>query len=130
MSVAWGQLQQLQAQRNADQAEQRARSLQNMAQSAQREADQAQNNARTLRVDSTQARGEADTARRNLASMSGMNEVSKQLGELREQIGNALAEPVGESAAATSAPAPSRAPATTYTNAQGQATGSLVNVTA
>ncbi|WP_306607341.1 hypothetical protein [Azonexus sp.] len=118
-SAAWGQLQQQQAQRNAEQAEQRARSLQTMAQAAQREADQAQGNARNLKIDSSQARTDADSAQRNVAAMSSLNTVNTQLGELRNQISNVLSSP---SVASTTPSA--------YTNVDGQATGTLINITA
>lgn len=119
-SAMWGQLQTQQAQRTAEQAEQRARSLQNMAQSAQREADQAQGNARNLKIDSNQARSDADGARRNVAVQQSVGELSSQFGELREQISNVLSSP-------TLAP---KASAPSFTNAEGQATGTLINVTA
>ena len=118
-SAVMGQLQQQQAQRNAEQAGQRARSLQNMAQAAQREADQAQGNAQTLKTDSVQARNDANSAQRNLAAMSSLGKVDASLGELRNQISNVLASPT----MASKAP-----PA--YTNADGQVTGTLINVKA
>jgi hypothetical protein len=122
-SAMWGQLQMQQAQRTADQAEQRARALQDSAQAAQREADQAQGNARNLKIDSNQARGEADTARRNVAVQRSASEVSSQFGELREQIATVLSSP-------TLQPTASPSSTTSFTNAQGQATGTLINVTA
>lgn len=118
-SPMFGQLQQQQARRAADQAEQRARSLQNMAQAAQREADQAQGNARDLKIDSSQARNEANSAQRNVAASTAMGKVSTQLGELRQQISGALAPQATQ---------PSKPAA--YTNADGQATGTLINITA
>lgn len=119
-SVALGQLQMQQAQRNAEQAEQRARALQTQARTAQQEAVQAQSNARELQTSSVQARGDADNARRNVLTLESVGEINTQLGALREQISNVLAAP----AAATVAPPAS------YRNAEGQATGSLINVTA
>lgn len=119
-SAMWGQLQQQQAQRTAEQAEQRARTLQTQAQAAQREADQAQGNARNLKIDSNQARSDADSARRSVAVQRSVGEVNNQLGGLREQIANVLSSP-------TLVPTASAA---SFTNAEGQATGTLINVTA
>lgn len=118
-SAALGQLQMQQAQRNAEQAEQRARALQTQARAAQQEAVQAQSNARELQTSSVQARGDADNARRNVSTLQSVGEVNTQLGALREQIANVLTPPAIE----TAAPA-------AYTNVDGQATGTLINVTA
>lgn len=117
-SAAWGQLQMQQAQRNADQAEQRARALQSQAQAAQQEADQAQNNARELQGSSSAARNDADSARRNVTTMQSLGQVSAGLSELRTQIAEVVAPP----------PAPAVTPA--FTNAEGQVTGTRINVTA
>jgi chromosome segregation ATPase len=119
-SAAWGQLQSQQAQRNAEQAEQRARALQSQARSAQQEADRAQENARALQGSSSQARSEADSARRNVSSLESLGQVNNQLGQLREQIATVLAP----SQAVTPAPVPA------YTNVEGQATGTLINTVA
>ena len=132
-SPIWGQLQQQQAQRQADQAEQRANSLLQEARSAQREArnaqsvaDRAQENARTLKVESDAARYDADAARRGLATRESLGEMSNSL-EARigryAQTSPVSAEPVPVPAASPAAP-----PAT-FTNAEGQTTGTLINVT-
>jgi len=118
-SAALGQLQMQQAQRNAEQAEQRARSLQTQARAAQQEAVQAQRNASELQSNSVQARGDAENARRNVSTLQSVGEINTQLGALREQIANVLAPP-GIEAAAPAA----------FTNVEGQATGTLINVTA
>ena len=65
----FAQIQQQQAQRNADQAEQRASSLQAQAQDAQAAAVGAQENARSLKVQSSQAQGDALSARQGLAAL-------------------------------------------------------------
>lgn len=121
-SGIWGQIQQQQAQRNADQAEQQARALQSRAREAQTVADRAQENARSLKVQSGQAQGNAESARRGLAAMESIGEVQTRISGLREQISTALA-PAGTPVAATAEPA-------TVINVFGQATGTLVNVTA
>ena len=119
-SAAWGQLQTQQAQRNAEQAEQRARALQSQARTAQQEADRAQENARALQGSSSQARSDADSARRNVSSLESLGQVNNQLGQLREQIATVLA---------TNQPA-NVTPAPVFTNVEGQATGTLINTVA
>jgi hypothetical protein len=120
-SGIWAQLQQQQAQRNADQAEQQARALQSQARQAQTVADRAQENARSLKVQSGQAQGEAENARRGLAAMESIGQVQTQISDLRGQISAELAP----AAAVTETTAPA-----TVINVFGQATGTLVNVTA
>lgn len=120
-SGIWSQIQQQQAQRNADQAEQQARALQVKAREAQTVADRAQENARALKVESGQAQGEAEDARRGLAAMKSIGEVQTSISGLREQI-KAVQTPA-EPPAAKSEPA-------AVINVFGQATGTLVNVTA
>lgn len=124
-SGIWAQVQQQQAQRNADRAEQQARALQTQARVAQTVADRAQENARSLQVQSGQAQGEADSARRGLAAMESIGEVQTQISGLREQISTALAPaaPVATAVAETT-------DAAAVINVFGQATGTLVNVTA
>jgi chromosome segregation ATPase len=118
----WAQLQQQQASRNADQAEQRASALRERARVAQSVADQAQESARSLKVESDQAQGQAGEARRGVAQMSSLGKVQTQLSDLREQIGKVLQSDIsGTETAATLAP---------VVNAFGQETGTLVNVTA
>lgn len=119
-SALWGQMQQQQAQRAADQAEQRARVLQERAQAAQAEADQAQEGARAIKMESDQASSEAQNARRGLASLESLGQLDQQFGELRANIAAALNPPPSEPA-----PAP-----VSFTNAEGQTTGTLINVTA
>lgn len=123
-SGLWAQIQQQQAQRTADQAEQQARSLKAMAQNAEATAAQAQENARTLKVQSNQAQGEAENARRGVAAMKSLGVVQAQFADLRQQINDVLS-PTDTSATrgATLASAP-------VLNVYGQQTGSLVNVTA
>lgn len=120
-SGIWAQLQQQQAQRNADQAEQQARALQSQARQAQTVADRAQENARSLKVQSGQAQGAAENARRGLAAMESIGQVQTQISDLRDQISAELAP----AAAVTETTA-----SVTVINAFGQATGTLVNVTA
>lgn len=117
----WAQIQQQQAQRNADQAEQQARALQSRARQAQTVADRAQENARSLKVQSGQAQGEAENARRGLAAMESIGQVQTQISDLRDQISAELAP----AATVTETTA-----AATVINVFGQATGTLVNVTA
>lgn len=122
-SGIWAQIQQQQAQRTADQAEQQARSLKLMAQDAEATAAQAQENARTLKVQSNQAQGEAESARRGVAAMKSLGVVQAQFAGLRQQISDVLspADTSASTGAALAAP---------VLNAYGQQTGNLVNVTA
>lgn len=123
-SGIWVQIQQQQAQRNADRAEQQARSLQVQAREAQLSADQAQENARSLKVQAGQAEGQANSAKRGLAAQEAFGKVQTQLSGLREQIGLALTPaPKDVVQPAAELPAP-------VINAMGQQTGTLVNVTA
>ncbi|MFN4325036.1 MAG: hypothetical protein ACK4FP_04005 [Azonexus sp.] len=114
--VLWAQIQQQQAQRTAEQAEQRARSLQQQARSAQSDADRAQERARSLQVESNSARSKAGEAKRNLASLDSLQGLQAQFDDMRRQISQVL-----QPASPTLAP---------VTNALGQETGTLVNVTA
>ncbi len=114
----WAQIQQQQAQRNADQAEQRARALQAQARQAQSVADHAQENARSLKMESSQARVDADSARRGVVAMKSASEVGQGIGELRAQLAGAAAEPAASQ------------PAAPVVNAAGQTTGTRINVTA
>ena len=123
-SGIWMQIQQQQARRNADRADQQARSLQVQAREAQFSADQAQENARSLKVQAGQAEGQANNAKRGLAAQEALGKVQTQLSGLREQISLALNPPAKEVAQPTSElPAP-------VINALGQQTGTLVNLTA
>lgn len=122
-SGIWTQIQQQQAQRNADQAERQARSLKAMAQDAEATAEQAQENARTLKVQSNQAQGEAVNARRSVAAMKSLGVLQAQFVGLRQQISDVLSPEKPSTLSGTVL-------ATTVINAYGQPTGSTVNVTA
>lgn len=118
-NALFGQIQTLQAQRNADQAEQRARGLQQEARVAQQVADQAQERASTLQSESSQARVRADGARRDVKTLGAVGEVQTQLQGLRGQIAEVL-----------SAPEISVSPTPAVTNLDGQVTGRLISVSA
>jgi len=115
----WSQIQQQQAKRNADQAEQQARALQSQARQAQSVADRAQENARSLKLESSQARVDADNARRGAVAMKSLNETQQGIGELRTRLAEAVQIPAASSQ--TAAP---------VVNSSGQMTGTQVNVTA
>lgn len=124
------QIQQQQAQRNAEQAEQQARFLQSQAHNAQSVAVRAQEKARSLKVQASQAQGDAARARQGLAAMKSLDDVATQLGGLHEQI-SAVLNPVADTAtASTLTVQASTTPAAPVINGYGQATGTLVNVTA
>lgn len=116
-SGLWAQIQQQQAQRNANQAEQQASALQARAQTAQSVADRAQESARSLKVQSNQAQGEASQAQRSLVTLNSVGEVQTRLSDLHEQISKVLQPETTASLAPV-------------VNAFGQSTGTLVNVTA
>lgn len=92
----WAQLQQQQAERAADQAEQKARTLESQARSAQVDADRAVEKARSLGVQSEQANGDVQEARRGLVALDALREVRSGFDDLRQQIGEIL-EPVAPS---------------------------------
>lgn len=122
-SGIWGQIQQQQAQRNADQAEQQARALQARARQAQVVADQAQENASSLKVQSSQAQGTAENARRGLVAMKSRDDMLVQLNQQVGQVADVVAKQSPAIQVETAAPQP-------VTNTSGQTTGTLVNVTA
>ncbi|MDX5445535.1 MAG: hypothetical protein LPJ87_05715 [Zoogloeaceae bacterium] len=118
-SVAFSELQRQQAERNADLAEQRARSLQAETRQARAEADQAQERARKLEVETDQASEAAGRARSGLAASRSLQQLDAQLGQLREQIASSKPAEVPP----TEAPRPA-------VNAQGEITGTVINVSA
>jgi seryl-tRNA synthetase len=135
----WQQLKLQQAQRNADRAEQEARSLRAAAADAQRSADSAQENARALSVQSGQAQDNAGRARQGLAVIKSVSDTGTRLTGAYEKI----AESQAQAALATQAPAipatqtppaaatpETKAPGTPVVNTQGQTTGTVINTTA
>lgn len=86
----WAQLQQQQAQRLADQADEKARVLQVRARDARVDADRASEKARVLGVESEQAKGDAQTARRGLASLDSLSQVRSGFDDLRQQLSEVL----------------------------------------
>jgi hypothetical protein len=111
------QLRVQQVKRSADQAEATARALRQQAGDAQQSADRARENARSLTVEADKAQGKAGTARQQLASLSSVTEVQEGISALREKVSSVIQ--------AIDAPTP--AP---VVNAEGQTTGTVVNVTA
>lgn len=116
--AVWQQLQQQQAQRAADQAEQNASALQVKAREAQSQALRAQENARSLKVQYTQAESEAGSAREGLATLKAVGSLQQRLQATRDVIASSRQDAGIAGGAAV------------VINAQGQTTGSLVNVTA
>ena len=119
--VAVQQIQQQQAQRNADQAEQTARSLRVAAQSAQSAANRAQENARTIKVESGQADSRSNQARQGLVAMKSIAQVQSGFDTLRQQISSVLNSDFTDAAPLQTAP---------VINTSGQETGTLISVTA
>ena len=120
-SALWAQIQQQQAQRTADQAEQRAKVLQQQAREAQGVASRAQEKARTLQVESNSAQSDAGEARRNVVASKSLETVQAKISDVRSQIKEVLQPD------SSSAPKQALAP---VVNSFGQETGTLVNVTA
>lgn len=108
-----------QAKRAADQAEAAARSLRQQAASAQRNADQAQEGARSVAVQADKASNNAGLARQQLVSVSSLTNLQGNFDTLHQQISEGLKT--------LDLPATPVAP---VVNADGQTTGTLVNVTA
>lgn len=110
----WSQLQQQQAMRNVERAEQSARSLRAQAHAAESNAERAKQSADVLKSKSIQAEGDARSARSSLVAFDSLGAVQAQASDLRKQIADVL---VSE-------------PLTAVSNIYGEQTGSLLNVTA
>ena len=123
--VVWAQIQQQQAQRAADQAEQNARSLKLKAREAEVDASRAQEEARTANVESDKAQSKAGNARQNLASLESAGKLQEGLQAVRNRIADSTL-----AGAESSTPSSLASSATGVTNAYGQQTGTLVDVTA
>lgn len=134
MGAAFGQLQQQQATRLADQYEARAASLRAQARSAQTQADRATQQAGNLTVQADQAQGRADTAKTTVASAQTAGETVKtQSAQTVQALQRAQNPPaVGDAAPAVAAGAAPSASAgfsaTGLLNLQGQRIGMRVNV--
>ena len=111
-----------QAQRNADQAEQTARSLKAQARDAQQTANQAQENARSIAVQADQAQVDVGQARLGLALTRTVGQMQTQLSSVATQAAEKLKSP--------QAAAPTPSPVLPVINAQGQKTGTVINTTA
>ncbi len=113
------QLRTQQAERAAEQAEANAQALRRQASAAQQAADRAQADARNLKVRSDQAQSEAGSARQAVVSLESLGELEQGFDALRQGIADGLAALTEVAVAA--------AP---VVNAEGQTTGTLINVTA
>lgn len=116
------QLRLQQAKRDAEQAEQIARSLQAQAQSAQQYANEAVERARTITSQSDQAQATAGQARQGLAAVSTVTQMQSQLSGVVTQVTEKLAPPKPAQAVKSSPPP--------VVNTEGQVTGTVVNTTA
>jgi hypothetical protein len=124
-----------QAQRNAVQAEQTARALQQQAAGARREANRAQENARSLSVQSSQAQDDAGRARQGVAALQSQVDNLSNLSQRLDTLAPQAVTPAAEVAAVSqAAPSPAAAPAANapapVVNTDGQVTGTLINITA
>lgn len=116
-SIAQGLVQTLQlqqAQRNAERAQAEARALQGEAAAAQRNAERADEQARTIGQQAQQAQTAANGANRNLASVRALSDTQKQLTQLSQNLHQAVQ---------------ARQPSPVI-NAQGQLTGTVINIKA
>lgn len=126
----FAQIQQQQAQRNAEQAESKARALQGQARSAQVEADRAQENARSIKVQSDQASDDASQARQGLVALKLLGETQTQFADLREQLATIKSGADTTSNTNAVSASTSGGALAPVVNSFGQPTGTLVNVTA
>lgn len=108
------QLQQQQAQRLAERASSAARSLRAQASQAQAVAERAQQNASDLRIQSGRADTAESRARLNLSSFNALQKTGSDIVQLQSQVREVLDTRF----------------ATGVTNAYGETTGLLVDVTA
>lgn len=118
-----------QAQRNAERAEQEARSLAASARAAQQVADRAQENARDLKVQSTQASSDAGRARQGVSALRSTAEARTELGARIERVAEVLttsSDPVAPLAST----APAAVAPTSVVNTDGQTVGTLISVAA
>lgn len=116
-SLVWQQLQLQQAQKNAERAEQSARTLRRQASEAQRAADGAQENARTLKVESGRADATADLAKRGVAGLASVAEMKTQLSDTYTRV--AAAQKASDAAEPQA-----------VVNTAGQTTGTVISTTA
>lgn len=122
-SAIFSQIQTLQAQRAADQAEANARALRQRSDDAQRAADRAQENARSLKVRSDQADVDAEAAQRGLAGLESNQRLRDRLGDIYARV---VATTESQATAGTQA-----APAVVVTPAAGTpTTGTKVDTSA
>lgn len=121
IQAAWKQLKLQQAEQAAARAEQVAQSLRTQARDAQTDADRAQDRARNLTVQSDQADVNAGRARQGIAAL-------QTSGQMQRQLSNTATQAL-QTQERQSQPQPQQQPQP-VPNAQGQVTGTLVNVTA
>lgn len=134
-SLIGQQLRIQQAQRNADRAEQEARSLQVSAQAAEARANREQENARSLKVQWGQAESEAGQARLGLNAVKSASQALTRLDNRVDQAIETQQKAAPEPVAATPVAA---VPVVTelssagqgVVNSEGQTTGTVINTTA
>jgi len=126
----WQQLKLQQAKRNADQAEQTARLLQQQASAAKSEADRAQEKARNLGVQADQAQSYAVRTRQGLSALTAGASAQSQLTYVIDQ---ALNRPTASSSLTQSLLDQSTAGQDKFSsaaNTQTATTGTIINTTA
>lgn len=119
--AAWKSLQLEQAKQFAERAATNARMLQARASAAQSEADRAQASARSLNVKASQAQDVAIQADRDVRSSESYGRIGT---DVMTRVTQAAERPAaGEAASSVQAAAPT-------VNTQGEAIGTVINVTA
>lgn len=119
------QLRLQQARKDAEQAEQVARSLQARARDAQQKATEAEQTARTISTQADQAQAGAGQARHSLAAIQSRSQMQARLSGVVSQVAEKAKPP--EPAVPV---APTTDSSTPVVNIQGQLTGTVVNTTA
>lgn len=85
-TYGYGQVQRMQALRDAEQLEAKAAALTAQASSARKEADEAERQAGELEIEAGTARSSADSARQLVASGEGAIETGQTIGEQADRI--------------------------------------------
>ena len=109
--AVYARLQQQQAQRTAEQAEQNARVLQQRARQAEDEASQAQERARSIRGESDKAQRGAESARQTLSTMGSVDRMKGDLYQRVQLVSRQVDSAESASAPTVSALSASSAPA-------------------
>lgn len=128
-SALYARMQQQQAQRTADAAEQNARVLQQKAREAETEAVRAQDRAREVKGEYSQAAQGADSARQTLAAMKSVDHMKYGLSQGLDKVVQGLAAASGNDSQ-PSAPAASALTSSLSSGTASPTLGANIDVTA